>query len=113
MNTANSPHWYPACAMTDLVPESGVAVKINGQQIALFYLPQHRTVYAVSNYCPCSDANVIARGILGDVAGKLVVASPLYKQHFCLRSGQCLEDERYQLTVFACKIDHDRLYLAL
>ena len=44
------------------------------------------------NHDPRSGANVIGRGIVGSVKGELVVASPLYKQHYCLRSGRCLED---------------------
>ena len=44
-------------------------------------------MYAIGNYDPASDANVLARGIVGDIGGEIVVASPIYKQHFSLRHG--------------------------
>jgi nitrite reductase (NADH) small subunit len=41
---------------------------------------------------PFSGAYVLARGILGTRGGTPTVASPMYKQVFDLRSGQCLDD---------------------
>ena len=46
----------------------------------------------MGNLDPFSRANVLSRGIVGDLKGELVVASPVYKQHFSLRTGQCVED---------------------
>jgi len=56
--------------------------------------------FALGNCDPFSGANVLARGIVGDLAGKLVVASPVYKQHFCLRTGICLEDMTVTVPVW-------------
>ena len=39
-------------------------------------------LYAIGNYDPAGDANVLSRGIIGSVNGQTVVASPLYKHHF-------------------------------
>jgi nitrite reductase/ring-hydroxylating ferredoxin subunit len=33
------------------------------------------------------------RGIIGDLQGERVIASPIYKQHFSLATGRCLEDK--------------------
>ena len=41
-------------------------------------------VYALDNFDPHSGANVLSRGIVGDLSGELVVASPVYKHHFSL-----------------------------
>jgi nitrite reductase/ring-hydroxylating ferredoxin subunit len=38
-------------------------------------------VYALDNFDPHSAANYIA-GIVGDMQGELVVASPVYRHHF-------------------------------
>ena len=74
--------------------------------MAIFYLPRQRSqgqekeLYALDHFDPFSNANVIARGIIGDVKGSPVVASPLYKQHFRLEDGQCLEDEDVKLRTW-------------
>lgn len=90
-----------ACQIDDLVPGSGVGVLLNGQQVAIFYLPDEaQKIYAIGNWDPLGGANVLSRGIVGDVKGELVVASPLYKQHFSLGSGRCLEDDSVSVPVY-------------
>jgi len=86
------------CHSKDLVANSGVCVRIEykGQfkQVALFYLPNtEQQIFALDNWDPLGQANVLSRGMLGDINDELVVASPLYKQHFSLKSGQCLEED--------------------
>ncbi|MCX5381906.1 nitrite reductase large subunit NirB [Streptomyces sp. NBC_00083] len=70
----------------------------DGGEAALF---KSRTgeVYAVSNRDPFSGADVIAGGIMGSRDGVPVVASPLHKQEFDLRTGQCLDDPDVSLPV--------------
>ena len=81
------------CHTSDLVKNSGVCALINDEQVALFYLPHtDKKLFAVSNWDPIGKANVLSRGILGDIKGNIVIASPLYKQHFNLETGVCLED---------------------
>ncbi|QBM18517.1 hypothetical protein MARI_26580 [Marinobacter sp. JH2] len=106
--------WDVACTVTDLVPDSGIAVWTKDGPIAVFYLP-HRlpALFAVSHTDPFSGSNVLARGITGDVNGEPVVASPLYKQHFSLRSGLCLEDDSVQLKTYPVLLDGDRILLEL
>ena len=73
MTTLSSTQWLAACSVNDLVAQSGVAVLLQGKQIALFYLPENLAVYAIDNYCPFSDANVIsANSIYGGQAGVYV-----------------------------------------
>jgi len=55
---------------------------------------------------------VLARGILGDLGGERVVASPLYKQHYRLRDGQCMEDEGIKVPVWAVRIEAGRVRVA-
>ena len=84
--------WLDLCAMDDLVEYAGVSARANGKQLALFLVPDAEpAVYVLDNWCPAAEANVLARGIVGDINGELVVASPLYKEHFSLLTGQCLE----------------------
>lgn len=86
--------WIPVCTLKDLVAGSGVAALIDGEQVAIFYLPdEETTLYAIDHHDPIGNAHVLARGIIGDIDGELVVASPLYKQHFSLSTGRCLEQD--------------------
>jgi nitrite reductase (NADH) large subunit len=48
---------------------------------------------------------------VGDLSGQLVVASPVYKQHFNLRSGRCLEDESVTLRTWPCGVLDGRVWV--
>ena len=90
MSTQNE--WMDICTLDDLVAYSGVSALAGDTQIAIFYIPgAEPSLYALDNWCPAAEANVLSRGIVGDVNGELVVASPLYKEHFSLLTGHCLE----------------------
>jgi nitrite reductase (NADH) small subunit len=96
MSTVPAPQrqteWRDICGIDDLVENSGICARIHGKQVALFLVPDAEPpVYALDNWCPAAQANVLSRGIVGDMNGELVVASPLYKEHFLLRTGACME----------------------
>ncbi len=111
MNT--QAHWIDICALNELPPNAGMAARLADTQIALFYLPNsEEKVFALSNHDPKSGANVLARGIVGDLHGERVVASPLYKHHYRLRDGQCLEDESLRISVWPVRIEHGRVQVA-
>lgn len=114
MSALEQTNWQPVCQKTDLIANSGICALVNGQQIAIFYLPGEETsLYAVSNWDPIGKANVLSRGILGDIDGKLVVASPLYKQHFELATGQCIEEPDQTLTLYEICMDGDQILVQL
>ncbi|MEJ2045084.1 MAG: nitrite reductase small subunit NirD [Reinekea sp.] len=113
MTVSTQQQWQTVCQLTDLIPQSGVAAKINNRQIALFYIPEHNRVYAIDNYCPFAEANVLARGIVGDLNEQLIVASPLYKQHFNLQTGACLEDDSVKVACYPTKIDNDSICISV
>lgn len=97
--------WRELCGVADLVEQSGVVAWHEGEQVALFYLPDRSPqLYAVSNRDPQSGANVIGRGIVGFLKGEVVVAAPLYKQHFSLLTGCCQEDPAQALKTWAVRI---------
>ena len=80
---------------TTSCPNTGVCALVDGEQVAVFQRGRRRS-YAIGNRDPFSGANVLSRGIVGDLKGELVVASPVYKQHFSLRTGRCIEDASVQ-----------------
>ena len=97
--------WEDVCTLADLVPNSGICALVSGQQVAIFYLPEEETpLYALHNRDPIGQANVISRGILGSIDDELVVASPLYKQHFSLSSGKCLEQPEHALQSYKTRV---------
>lgn len=91
--------WTPVCATDRMVPGRGIAALVGGQPVAVFALPTGE-LFAVGNVDPCSGANVLSRGIVGDVAGAPTVASPMYKQRFDLRTGQCLDEADRWVPVY-------------
>ncbi|TFH85606.1 nitrite reductase small subunit NirD [Billgrantia azerbaijanica] len=108
--------WQLLCTRADLVPFSGVAAWVDTTdgpaQVALFYLPGHaQELYAIDHHDPFSGANVIARGIVGDIKGEPVVASPIYKQHFHLTDGQCLEDDSVTLRTWPVSFKGDEVWI--
>src|SRR5262245_15663608 len=96
--------WIAVCRLDDIVPNSGVCALVGGEQIAVFRLDDD-SLYAIGNHDPFSRANVLARGIVGDLKGELVVASPVYKQHFSLLSGRCLEDATARIPVYRARVE--------
>lgn len=104
--------WVPVCRLTDLVPERGAAALVEGQQVALFRLVDD-TVHAVGNRDPFSGAQVLARGIVGTRGEAPVVTGPLYKQHFDLRTGACLEEPATRVPVHAVRVEAGVVHVAL
>lgn len=105
--------WEEVCQCQDLVAGSGVCALVGGEQVALFYLPgEEQAVYALGNRDPIGKANVLSRGIVGDIDGQLVVASPLYKQHFDLATGYCLENAAARVQVYNVRMEGDKVLIA-
>jgi NAD(P)H-dependent nitrite reductase small subunit len=94
--------WHALCELEDIQPESGAAALIDGREIAVFRVRD--AVFAIGNFDPACQANVLARGIVGDIGGEIVVASPMYKQHFSLISGRCLEEPRFAVPAYMVRV---------
>ena len=99
---------HKVCRLDDIVPNCGVCALVEGEQVAVFRIGSGRSddrVFAVGNRDPFSGANVLSRGIVGDINGELVVASPVYKQHFSLLTGRCIEDETVSVPVYRALVE--------
>lgn len=110
MDMPQTQAWRAVCARQDLVLNSGVVALVGNTQVALFHVasisgtPQ---LFAVENRDPVSGVNVIGRGLVGSLAGDLVIASPLYKQHYRLEDGTCLEDPALKLRTWPARLAGD------
>lgn len=103
--------WVEICKLDDLVNNVGVCALIDEQQIAVFKLSGDEAVYAINNHDPFSHANVMSRGVVGDFKNQPVVASPIYKQHFNLQTGQCIEDKTVKLETFPVRVVDNRVQI--
>ncbi|HDZ56231.1 MAG TPA: nitrite reductase small subunit NirD [Pseudomonas xinjiangensis] len=109
-SSRNSNAWSRLCSRQDLVANSGVVAWLDGAQVALFHLPHTpdgEQLFAVENRDPKSGANVVGRGIVGQLKGDLVIASPLYKQHYRLKDGSCVEYPEQRLRVWPVRLNGD------
>lgn len=101
-------NWTDICAVADITLGTGVCALVKGKQIAVFRVSDER-FYALDNYDPASDANVLSRGILGDLQDERVVASPIYKQHYSLVTGRCLEDPQFSVQAWPVQVEQGRV----
>ncbi|MGR9116156.1 MAG: nitrite reductase small subunit NirD [Gammaproteobacteria bacterium] len=105
--------WIDVCHIDDLQPDSGLCALVKGKQIAIFYMPKEQALYAIDNFDPFGQANVLSRGMIGDIGGIPMVASPLFKQHFNLQTGVCFEDENVKVGSYDIRLVNDRVVVKI
>ncbi|WP_432463436.1 nitrite reductase small subunit NirD [Agarivorans sp. QJM3NY_33] len=98
-------NWLTICKSEDIAPNTGVCAKVGDNQVAIFLSSRTNSVHAITNFDPFGKANVLSRGIIGTINDRLCVASPLYKQHFDLHTGECLEQPEIQLHTYQVRIN--------
>src|SRR5471032_2510366 len=75
--------------------------------------PVSGTMSSSDNYDPNSQASVLSRGLVGSIGERVVVASPIYKQHFDLQTGECLEAPEHSVISYAARIDGGKVWVSL
>jgi nitrite reductase (NADH) small subunit len=95
--------WTDVCPVARVQPERAVAALVAGEPVAVVRTHDDR-LFALHNVDPFSGASVLSRGIVGDVDGRPVIASPLYKQHFALEDGRCLEDADVAVATYPVRV---------
>src|SRR5258707_346808 len=103
--------WMPVCATRDIVPDTGVCALVEGRHVAVFRLGEDR-FYAIDNVDPRCGASVLARGLVGSLGERVVVASPIYKHHFDLRTGECLEMPEHSVTAYPARVAAGKVWVA-
>ena len=99
------------CRLDDILPDSGVCALVGGQEVAIFRVDGK--VFAIGNFDPFSGVNVLSRGIVGDLNGEVVLASPVYKQHFSLLTGRCVEDPSVSVPVYRARVEGEDIQIFL
>src|SRR6185312_7945546 len=77
---ASNGEWTSVCRIGEIVPDTGVCALVEGEQVAVFRLAGD-ALYAIDNVDPDCGAAVLARGLTGNLGERVVVASPIHKQH--------------------------------
>ena len=86
---------------------------VEGVHVAIFCIGQAQEFFAIDNVDPKSKASVLSRGLVGSLGDRIVVASPLYKNHFDLRNGECLESPEHSVRAHAVRVEQGRVQVAL
>lgn len=103
--------WVAVCAVADILPNTGVCALVDGRHVAVFRVGAEQ-FYAIDNIDPKSGASVLSRGLVGNLGERLVVASPLYKNHFDLKTGECLELPECSVRAYSVKVDGSQVLVS-
>jgi len=109
-NVVTAKGWTLVCDLEDIVPNTGVCALVDGEQVAVFRVGEHG-LYAIDNFDPNADAYVLSRGLIGSLGERIVVASPIYKQHFDLRTGECLEAPEHSVRAWQVSLQDEHVLL--
>ena len=104
--------WTTVCPVDDILPNTGVSALVSGRHVAVFRVGETQ-FYAIDNVDPKSGASVLSRGLVGNLGDHIVVASPLYKNHFDLADGVCLEAPEHSVRAHSVRVEDGRVLVAL
>ena len=107
--TEENKRWQEICGLDEIPEQAGIGARLGRKPIALFRFG--KSVYALDDQEPGSDANVLSRGILGDAAGEPVVISPLYKQRIRLRDGCQVDNGEPAVRAWPVKIENGKVWV--
>lgn len=106
--------WIKVAKTEDINSNGGACVIYDEQQIAIFNYKDGEEWFAIQNMCPHKKAMLLSRGLIGDAQGEPMVACPLHKNRFSLKTGQHLEDNiKYDLKTYPIKVAEGLIYLDL
>ncbi|MDQ1816714.1 nitrite reductase small subunit NirD [Massilia sp. CCM 9210] len=105
-------NWTAVCSLDEIVPNTGVCALLKGEQVAVFHvLDAEERVFAIGNYDPNSGVSVLSRGLVGSLGDRIVVASPIYKQHFDLFTGECLEAPEHSVPSYRARVEDGKVWV--
>ena len=108
---ANTLNWTAVCAVEDILPNTGVCALVAQRHVAVFRVGAD-SFYAIDNVDPKAGASVLSRGLVGSLGEHTVVASPLYKQHYDLSTGACLEDAAWSVRTYPVRCEAGKVLVA-
>ena len=107
--------WIFAGDVADYPNNGGLAVKHGTQELAVFHLPDQSSEdqwIATQNLCPCKQARVVSRGLVGQQpSGVLTIADPIYKTTYNLRTGEGIANSSLNLSTFQTKVEGSKVFV--
>lgn len=103
--------WFKAARTTDFPENGGACVRYKDMQVAVFNFSRRNEWYACQNLCPHKMQMILSRGMIGSHEGEPKVACPFHKKTFSLKSGQCLNAEEQNISVFPVKVEDGYVYI--
>jgi len=97
--------WFKAARVTDFPENGGACLRYKDQQIAVFNFSRRNQWYACQNLCPHKMQMILSRGMIGSTEGEPKVACPFHKKTFSLRTGECLNADECNISVFPVRIE--------
>lgn len=101
--------WHSVGHPTLFPEDAGIAVLVQGKQIAVFRFAEEDRWFATDNHCPHSGDAVLARGLLGDCAGRIKVTCPLHKRSFDLNNGECLSEQDMSVRTYEVRVSAEQV----
>jgi nitrite reductase (NADH) small subunit len=111
VSESNVSEWFKVGKTTDFPEDSGVCVKHNTKQIAVYNFTRTGKWYATQNLCPHKMEMVLSLGMIGDKAGIPKVACPMHKKNFSLEDGSNLAGEDLKIAIYPVKIKDGNVYI--
>lgn len=112
MNPQQNQSWTAVCPLDEILPGTGVCALVGNHQVAVFrFGGKEERVFAIDNYDPNAQAGVLSRGLVGNLGERLVVASPIYKHHFDLESGACLEAPENSVRAWPVRVENRMVWV--
>lgn len=114
LSVPQSEQWQPICQLDDIVPDTGVCALLKGRHVAVFRVGDNSPkIFAIDNVDPNAGASVLSRGLVGSLGERIVVASPIYKQHFDLHTGECIEAPEHSVAAWPTRVFGGMVWVAL
>jgi nitrite reductase (NADH) small subunit len=103
--------WFKAARVQDFPENGGACVKYKDLQVAVFNFSRRNEWYACQNLCPHKMQMVLSRGMIGSTQGEPKVACPFHKKTFSLKTGECLNGEECNITVYPVRIENGYVHI--
>ena len=116
VNNVSSQHndikvWFKAARVQDFPENGGACIKYKDLQVAVFNFSRRNEWYACQNMCPHKMQMVLSRGMIGSQQGEPKIACPFHKKTFSLKTGECLNAEECNITVYPIRIENGYVHI--
>ena len=116
VNNASTQHndikvWFKAARVQDFPENGGACIKYKDLQVAVFNFSRRNEWYACQNMCPHKMQMVLSRGMIGSQQGEPKIACPFHKKTFSLKTGECLNAEECNITVYPIRIENGYVHI--